>query len=408
MGGMCSTGHERLADPKYDVKYTRLPLWVQQAGRGIFQEASDLAQSPFPTYQGPSIASYGDSKLTPEEQKAHGILMDQASSYQPYIGTSYGAAKQLGQGYDQMTRGELLGPGYQGAARGSLVGGPRDSQSRGDLIGESADIGKFSLADAEPYMDIYQQAADPAIEAIRRQAAAQQSQLSAQAAGAGAFGGSRQAVQSAMLGAEGARAAGDLRARAAQEGLGFAAGRFDVDRQARMAQAEQDRAARFRAEDVMEGRREADRAARFRAEDVLSGRHTKALEERFGAEAAAREGFTTQEAAKLRRAQELAGYAPLVQGLQEQAASGMMTAGAARRKLDQMSLDLAKADWTEQRQYPMEMLNFALGALRQVPYETRNIGLSQGQKYIETPSIYGQTLGGLGSLASAYWMSRPK
>ena len=163
---MCSTGHERLADPKYDVKYTRLPLWVQQAGRGIFQEASDLAQSPFPTYQGPSIASYDGSKLTPEEQKAHGILMDQASSYQPYIGTSYGAAKQLGQGYDQMTRGELLGPGYQGSARGSLVGGPRDSQSRGDLIGESADIGKFSLADAEPYMDIYQQAADPAIKAL--------------------------------------------------------------------------------------------------------------------------------------------------------------------------------------------------------------------------------------------------
>jgi len=31
--------------------------------------------------------------------------------------------------------------------------------------------------------------------------------------------------------------------------------------------------------------------------------------------------------------------------------------------------------------------------------------LQQGQQYIQTPSIYGQTIGGLGSLASAYFLA---
>ena len=70
-----------------------------------------------------------------------------------------------------------------------------------------------------------------------------------------------------------------------------------------------------------------------------------------------------------------------------------------------MALDLAYADYVEQREYPFAMSNFALGSLKGVPYDTRNYGLEQGQQYIQTPSIYGQTIGGLGSLAAAYKLS---
>ena len=44
---------------------------------------------------------------------------------------------------------------------------------------------------------------------------------------------------------------------------------------------------------------------------------------------------------------------------------------------------MAYGDYLEQRQYPQEMLNFALGALQGVPYETRTIGLEQGQQYVQ-------------------------
>ena len=84
----------------------------------------------------------------------------------------------------------------------------------------------------------------------------------------------------------------------------------------------------------------------------------------------------------------------------------MLTSGGLTRDLDQRALDLAYGDYLEQRQYPQQQLNFALGALQGVPYETRTIGLEQGMQYAQSPSIYGQTIGGLGSLASAYYLGR--
>jgi len=215
----------------------------------------------------------------------------------------------------------------------------------------------FSLDTAQPYLDIYQSAVDPAIREIERQTRQNLIEDSAAAARAGAFGGSRQGLREATSIAEGAQLAGDARAQAAARGLEFAGQRFD-----------QDRAARFTAEDAM------------------------------------RAGFETDEASRLRAAEQLQSFAPLVQGLSEQAASGLITAGQAQRALDQQALDLAYADYVEQREYPFQMLNFALGALQGVPYETRTIGLEQGTQYVQSPSVYGQTIGGLGSLASAYYL----
>ena len=181
----------------------------------------------------------------------------------------------------------------------------------------------------------------------------------ARAVGSGAFGGSRAYLGELAETTDAAKLTADIRAEAGARGLDFAANRFDADREAR-----------------------------------------------FGAEAAQRAAFETDEASKLRATEQLQSFAPLVQGLQEQAASGMLSAGEAQRKLDQMALDMAFADYVEQREFPFQQLNFAMGALKGVPYETTQYSLSQGQQYVQTPSIYGQTLGGLGSLASAYYLSQ--
>jgi hypothetical protein len=401
MGSFCTTTVDPL--PKYDevVTDTQLPGWVSEGGKRLFESAAELARSPYPTYQGARIASYGGSKLTPQEQQASALLSQGATSYQPYIDMAGNMASGLGKGYDQASRADLLGEAYQGMSRDELMGNYQGA-SREDLMGQS--VQPFSMEQAQPYLDIYQGAQDSAVNEVQRQTELANVQNRATAARSGAFGGSRLGIQEGMTYGEGARAAGDLRSQAAAQGLQFASGRYDQD----VAQSERDRSARFGAENLMRGQFDQDRQARFGAEDVSRSQYDQDMKARFGAEDSRRAGYETQEAGRLRATETQQGFAPLIQGLQEQAASGLFTAGQAKRSLDQQALDLAYADYVEQRQSPYDNINYALGVLQGTPYNTRNISLSQGQQFIQSPSVYGQTLGGLGALASAYYTSQQR
>ena len=401
MGGFCTQSVTELPDPKNVLTGTQIPEWVSAAGRQLYEQAGEMASSAYPMYSGPRIASYNGQKLTPEELAANRLLSQGTSTYQPYIDRATAMSNTLGQGYDQASRQDLLGADYSGMSRDDLLG-QYSGASRQDLIGDPSQ--QFSIDQAQPFLDIYQQSQDAAVNEVQRQTERANIQNRATAARSGAFGGSRLGIQEGLTAGEGARAAGDLRAQAGREGLSFAAQQFGQDRAATLEQAERDRQARFGAENLMRGQFDQDRQARFGAEDTMRGQYDQDRAARFGAEDSRRAGFETQEAGRLRAAENLQGYAPLVQGLTEQAASGMLTAGQARRQLDQMALDLAYSDYVEQREYPFQMINFALGALQGVPYETRTIGLEQGQQYVQNPSIYGQTIGGLGSLASAYYL----
>jgi len=215
--------------------------------------------------------------------------------------------------------------------------------------------------------------------------------------GGGGFG-SRLGIVEATTAGEGMQAAGDLRAQAAREGLGFAAGRYDQD----VAQYERDRSARFGAEDVMRGQFEQDRSARFGADAALRGQYDTDRQARFGADDAARNAYETNEASRIQQMSAYQNMAPLVQDLQTQAAAGLITSGEARRQLDQQALDLAYADYLDQKMYPQEMLNFTLGALSGTPYNTINRSYTSGSQMSANPSLYGQAIAGMGGLASAY------
>jgi hypothetical protein len=405
MGGFCTTTTKPLPDYSEVVTDTQLPAWVSEGGKRLFEEASSLARSPFPQYTDARIATYGGSKLTPEEQQAANLLSRGATSYQQYIDDAANMASGLGQGFDRTSRADLIGSPFRGMSNNLLMGNYQGA-SREDLIGTSPEINQFTIDQAQPFLDIYQGAQDSAVNEVQRQTELANMQNRATAARSGAFGGSRLGIQEGLTASEGARTQGDLRARAAQQGLQFAAQQFGQDRAARLEQAERDRAARFGAENLLRGQFDQDRASRFGLEDMRRGQFEQDRAARFGAEDAARAGFETEEASRLRATEALQGFAPLTQGLRDQAASGLFTAGQARRSLDQQALDMAYADYVEQRNYPQSQINYALGVLQGTPYDTRNISLTQGQQFIQSPSIYGQTLGGLGSLASAYYMSQ--
>ena len=363
MGGFCTPSYSTLPSSSETVAGTEIPAWVAAAGRTAFERAAEIADSPYPLYTGQRTATYGDdnSRRTDEEIKGYNILMNGAESYMPYMNRAGEVADTLGQGYDGMTQEELLGSPFQGATREELLGDYQGA-SREDLLGNYQGATReellgdpFSLESAQPYMDIYQSAMDPAVREIEQQTLrAQQDARDRAAQGGGAFG-SRLGIMEGTAAGRGSQAAGDLRAGAAKEGLGFAAGRYDTDRQAR-----------------------------------------------FGADTQARQAYETNEASRIQQMDAYQSMAPLVQDLQTQAAAGLIGAGEARRQLDQQALDLAYADYLDQKMYPQEMLNFTLGALSGTPYNTINRSYTTGSQMTANPSLFGQTLAGMGGLASAY------
>jgi|DEB0MinimDraft_6_1074348.scaffolds.fasta_scaffold00409_4 hypothetical protein len=415
MGSFCTPSYTELPSSSETVAGTEIPSWVAAAGRTTFERAAELANSPYPTYEGARTASYGGDRRTEEERMGADILTKGAESYMPYVNRASEVADTLGGGYDAMSQEELLGSPFKGASREELLGS-YSGASREDLLGDYQGATReellgdpFSLESAQPYMDIYQDAMNPAVREIEEQTIRAQNEARARAATGGGGFGSRLGIMEATTAGEGAQAAGDLRARAAREGLGFASGRYDTDRASRFnaentmrSGFEQDRAARFNAENAMRGQFEQDRSARFGADAALRSQYDIDRQARFGADDAARNAYETNEASRIQQMNAYQNMAPLVQDLQTQAAAGLITTGEARRQLDQQALDLAYADYLDQKMYPQEMLNFTLGALSGTPYNTINRSYSSGSQMSANPSLYGQAIAGMGGLASAY------
>ena len=395
MGSFCTPSYTELPDSNETVSGTEIPSWVAAAGRTTFERAAELANSPYPTYEGARTATFGGDRRTEEERMGADILTKGAESYMPYVNRASEVADTLGGGYDAMSQEELLGSPFKGASREELLGS-YSGASREDLLGEG--VSPFSMENAQPYMDIYQDAMNPAIREIEEQTIRAQNEARARASTGGRGFGSRLGILEATTAGEGMQAAGDLRAQAAREGLGFAAGRYDQD----VAQYERDRASRFNAENLMRGQFEQDRSARFGADSALRSQYDIDRQARFGADDAARNAYETNEASRIQQMNAYQNMAPLVQDLQTQAAAGLITTGEARRQLDQQALDLAYADYLDQKMYPQEMLNFTLGALSGTPYNTINRSYSSGSQMSANPSLYGQAIAGMGGLASAY------
>jgi hypothetical protein len=446
MGGFCTPTYTPLPSSGETVEGTEIPSWVAAAGRTLFERSAELANSDYPLYTGARTATYTDgSNLTDAERQGMGILTSGAENYMPYMNRASDIAGTLGRGYDAMSSSELMGDPYSGASRGYLEGdfkglssdellGNYQGATREELLGNYQGATReellgdpFNLSSAQPYMDIYQSSMDPAVREIEKQTLQAQNQARATAARGGGGFGSRLGIMEATTAGEGSRAAGDLRAQAAKEGLGFAAGRFDTDRAARAATENtmrnrftQDQQSRFGAEDVMRGQfmedrqgrmsvedtrraqAESDRAARFGAEDVMYGRYGDQRAARFGAQEAMRTGFETDEASRIAQMNAYQNMAPLISDLQNQAAAGLISVGEAQRQLDQRALDLAYADYIDQKEYPYEQLNFAMGALSGTPYNKINRGYNMSTAMAANPSVYAQTIAGLGGLGSAY------
>ena len=386
---------------------TQLPEWVSQAGKAIFGQAASLVEPQFDAdgnyipdagYQGERMAQYvntaydydgdgqiteadataataaGDagkasditqglasglgfpkSKLSLEEQEAGRILTEGANQYQGYLTGFDTDGDGIADTQSSQTFMDQIGQGYLGTKEDGTARTYQDLY--GDMLGEEFKIGEGT--EAQKFLDIYSDAMNPAIRDIQDRTKEEQNLIRAQAARGGGGFGSRLGLREAKIGAEGIKSEADLKKQGLAEGLGFAAGRFDADRAGRIA-----------------------------------------------SDAAARGAYETEESGRLQAAQQYQNLATLTQGLQQQAAAGLISTGEAKRLLDQQALDLAYADYLDTTRKPYEDINFALGALQGVPYNTQQYGYNTTTQQQQGPSVYGQTLGALGTLGSAYYMGQ--
>jgi hypothetical protein len=303
---------------------------------------------------------YFQSTLSKDEQLAGKMLREGANTYQGYMTGFDSTGDGVADTQSAKTFMDQIGQGYLGTKTDPDTGKevPVTYQDLyGDMMGEDFAIGKGT--EAQKYLDIYSSAMDPAIRDIQDQTTVQQNAARATAAKGGAFGGSRLGIQEAMLGSEGIQSQADLRSKGLAEGLNFASGRFDADRSGRLA-----------------------------------------------ADAAARGAYETEESGRLQAKSAYEDAATLSQSLQQQAAAGLISTGEAQRLLDQQAVDMAYADYLDMQNKPYQDINFALGTLQGVPYNTQNYSYNTTTQQQQGPSVYGQTLGALGTLGSAYYMGK--
>ena len=90
-----------------------------------------------------------------------------------------------------------------------------------------------------------------------------------------------------------------------------------------------------------------------------------------------------------------------------QDAQALQGIGAQQQALEQKQFDTGYGDYLEQREYPYRQVNFALGALRGSPYETRTTANSTGTATQLGPSVVGQVGGALGALVGGYGLTQP-
>jgi hypothetical protein len=261
---------------------TELPAWLEDVTKENLALAQNVADRPYEAYTGSRIAGF-----TPEQEQAFSIINQGVGRTAP----AYEAA--------------------QGAALNSSYYQPERVQAGSFLTGN---IGEY----INPYVaNVEQRAIDASGRALQQEKNA----IAANAARAGAFGGSRQGLAEGVATAESARNIGDLSARLRSDAFNQAAALQAAD-QGRALQAAQ-----------------ANQAA------GLQGAATNIS----GATAL---GALTGQAQQGRQTE-----AALVENIGQQ-----------RQAQAQAALDEAYARWLEQRNYPIEGLNLRLAATSATPY----------------------------------------
>ena len=305
--------------PEKTTQVSELPDWAKGYAKDTLAKGAaltDVNQNPYQTYGGERIAGFSDL----QKQAQQGAAGMQTAGQ---VGLGSGLAGAAGLG--------ALGTNYQG---GNFYGG------------------QFNSDAAKQYMNPYMQnVVDIQQREAQRQADIAGTQRNAQAVGAGAFGGSRQAITDAEAARNLATQKGDIQAQGLNQAYGQAANQFNQD-YSRNLQAQQ----------------LGEQSRQYGAGLGMQGLQT-------GLQAAGQLGQLGQ----TQYGQEMG-----INQLQNQY-------GAQQQQQQQRGLDTAYQDFLNQQNYPYKQLGFMSDLVRGMP-----LGQQSTSAIYQAPPSMAQTIGALG------------
>ena len=354
----------------------------------LMRRTGALASQPYERYQYNRIAGFDPMQLQSQQAAANMRVA-------PEIGTASGLAtsaanRALNIKYDPARFQEERVAAERAAAERATTGRFTDPGVR------------------EAYMSPYMQGVvDIQKREAQRQADIARGQRGAQAVGAGAFGGSRQAIMEAEAQRNLAQQMGDIQARGSQAAFEQAAQQFQTDEARNLAMQQANVQAQLQA--ALANQQTGLAAALANQAKNLEAQQLTEQSRQFGADLGLR-GLQTaiQGAGTLGSlAQTKFGQAKDIVGMQA-------AAGAERQAQQQRKLTQDYQDFLEQKRFPYQQVQFGLEALRGMPmssmesiYRAPQSPIAQlgGLAAMYAGSRYGMANGGLTDLA-LYNMTR--
>lgn len=352
-------GHTTSTVTQQDIPEEFYPYFERMLIRG--EEAS---LQPYIPYGGQRLADQTADTLASQD-----MVRDIATSGQPALDLATGITAENALGAQ-----ELAGaPGYNFSEYGGFTAGSADPYA-GYSEYDFSPTGQFTGDAVSQYMSPYiQNVLDFQKSQAERDYLEAQSGRAARAVGAGAFGGSRQAVAESLAERDLLDRMQGIDATGMQAAYADAQRMFEADRQARM-QGDQARAAEA-------ARVQSGQAAELARTQGISIEEAARIQQAQAAEQARVQG--SQAAENLARDQfglealgQSSAMSAQLAALSEQARAGDIQAaqllevlGRSNEARSQAELDLAYEDFVRQREYPMEQLQLLSAMLHGLPIQ---------------------------------------
>jgi hypothetical protein len=388
-----------------DATYTNIVGFAPEIApyaQTLLGKAQALTESPYQTYGQDRIAQFNplqqQSFIGAGQLGPSGASLDAASGLFDY------SQKAANTGYGASNYGNQFNP--QGIGYGAQT-------NQGYQMGPAERVNTQSFAQpgaADAYMSPYMQSVvDIQKREAARQSGIQGTQQQAQAVGAGAFGGSRDAIQRAERERNLSQQMGDIQAQGSQAAYQQAQQQFNAEQQARLAaqQANQQAGLTTGTQNLNAAQQTAlaNQAAQNQAGQFNAGQNLQAAS--LGAQYGQAANQLNEQSRQYGAGLGLQGLQAGMQGMsnlgavgqniygQQANALGIQNAfGGQQQQQTQNVMNQQYQDFLNQENYPYKQLNFMSDIVRGTP--TTTLGSSM---YQQPPSLLNQ-VAGLGTVAA--------
>jgi len=403
------------APSEQNITQTNLPEYVRPQFEALIKRAEGLSEADYQAFPGQRVATAGMGDITSAYDMTRGVAgagVPGLSQAMGVAGSNIAAGQALGQQAGQQAQFGQAGfsqfspAQFSGFQAGTASPFTSFSEAQAQEFGFDP-TGRFTGSAVQEYMSPYMQAVvDEQSRRAMQQFDEQRGERSARAVQAGAFGGSRQAVQEGIAERGLLDRLSGIQAEGSQQAFQQAAEQFGADRAADFARQQAQAGEAARTQGI--GAQEAARVQEARAQEMARVQGITIDEARRVQESQAQEAARVQgiqagelgrveaaqaaEAARVQaaraaeqraaidqqlqalgfssqQAQQLADLGGVQRASEIQGAQLLESIGSSQRAMEQQQLDVDYQDFLRQQAYPEQQMQFLSSILRGVPVQ---------------------------------------